>query len=474
MNKIFITLCLILTCTFAKATKVDSTTFYGFGKVKIYYSSKKPSHIVLFISGDGGWNSGVIDMARAITSVDAMVVGVDITHYFAHLRKLSSSCYYPAADFENLSKFIQKRYHLTNYINPVVIGYSSGATLAYGILAQAPENTFKGAIGLGFCPDIEIAKPLCKGSGLESVKRADNKGYDLLPSHLTSPFIALLGEKDQVCDLKTVQEFIDKTTNSKMVLLPKVGHGFSVQKNWMPQFIDAFKNMLSFDAGKKAQLKPQPQQNRAIRKPKNMDDLPLKIVPAAGSTKNSLVFMISGDGGWTGFDQELASHFAKQSFPVVGLDALHYFWSEKKPEVVAKEITPILEYYMAEWNCKDIILVGYSFGADFVPFLENKLSADIKSKVKMMAMLSPDEWADFEIHISDMFNIVDSEDDNNVKTELQKTNCKTLLVFGSEEVPNKFESLPKTHFKQLVIQGGHHYGNNFDALTGGIIKTIQD
>ena len=118
--------------------------------------------------------------------------------------------------------------------------------------------------------------------------------------------------------------------------------------------------------------------------------------------------------------------------------------------------------------------MGYSFGADFMPFLENRLSPEIKSKVKMIAMLSPDEWADFEIHISDMLSILDSEDTNNVKTELLKTNCKTLLIFGSEEVPNKFEDLPKAHFKHLVIPGGHHYGNNFEAITTGITQTLND
>ena len=284
----------------------------------------------------------------------------------------------------------------------------------------------------------------------------------------------MLGEKDQVCDPKLVQEFIAKAPKCELVLLPKVGHGYSVQKNWMPQFIESFKNLLSYDDEKKAKFKPSATQNTTIVKPKNLDDLPLKVIPAANPAKSSLIFMISGDGGWTGFDQELAVHLSKQSFGVVGLDALQYFWSEKKPDEVAKTIAPILEYYLAEWNCKDIILMGYSFGADFMPFLENRLSPEIKSKVKMIAMLSPDEWADFEIHISDMLSILDSEDTNNVKTELLKTNCKTLLIFGSEEVPNKFEDLPKAHFKYRVIPGGHHYGNNFEAITTGITQTLND
>lgn len=474
MSKILITIGFIFTFTTSKAVKVDSTFFSGFGKVWIYNKSEQPASVVIFISGDGGWNAGVVEMAKAISSLNTMVVGVDITRYLAHLKKLSSACYYPAADFENLSKFIQKKYKHTKYINPIIIGYSSGATLAYGILAQAPENTFKGAMGLGFCPDLEIAKPLCKGAGLEIVKRSDNKGFDLLPSHLTSPFIALLGEKDQVCDPKLVQEFIAKAPKCELILLPKVGHGYSVRKNWMPQFIESFKNLISYDDEKKQKFKPSSSQNSTLVKPKGLEDLPLKIIPSVNPSKSTLIFMISGDGGWTGFDQELALHLSKQKCGIVGLDALQYFWSEKKPEDVAKTIAPVLEYYRAEWNCSDIILMGYSFGADFIPFLENRLSPDVKNNVKMAVMLSPDQWADFEIHISDMLSILDSEDTNNVKAELLKTNSKTLLIFGSEEVPNKFEDLPKTHFRTLVIPGGHHYGNNFDAITTAISQALND
>ncbi|SPZ91950.1 Type IV secretory pathway, VirJ component [Sphingobacterium multivorum] len=50
-----------------------------------------------------------------------------------------------------------------------MVGYSYGATLVYGLIAQAPAGTFRGGIALGFCPDITIAKPLCKGSGLSSM-----------------------------------------------------------------------------------------------------------------------------------------------------------------------------------------------------------------------------------------------------------------------------------------------------------------
>ena len=46
-------------------------------------------------------------------------------------------------------------------LKPVLIGYSSGATIAYAALAQAGDTRFSGAMTLGFCPDLIIHKPFC-------------------------------------------------------------------------------------------------------------------------------------------------------------------------------------------------------------------------------------------------------------------------------------------------------------------------
>jgi hypothetical protein len=41
----------------------DSIQYANFGYIAIYKPKADPDELVLFISGDGGWNLGVIDMA---------------------------------------------------------------------------------------------------------------------------------------------------------------------------------------------------------------------------------------------------------------------------------------------------------------------------------------------------------------------------------------------------------------------------
>jgi len=45
-------------------------------------------------------------MARELSGLDALVVGIDINRYLKSLRNSKEVCSYPAADFEALSKYI--------------------------------------------------------------------------------------------------------------------------------------------------------------------------------------------------------------------------------------------------------------------------------------------------------------------------------------------------------------------------------
>ena len=98
--------------------------------------------------------------------------------------------------------------------------------MAYAMIAQAPAGTFSGALSLGFCPDLEIHKPLCKGEDVHFTRRKGGTGVDLLPTKkLRVPWIVLHGEQDQVCDAKATQAYIAQVPKGELVMLPKVGHG---------------------------------------------------------------------------------------------------------------------------------------------------------------------------------------------------------------------------------------------------------
>src|SRR5512138_704813 len=99
------------------AGAAEETLRYGrFGEVTVYHRAAVPGRVVLFLSGDGGWNLGVVDMARELAGLDALVIGVDVTRFLDALDRGSEGCSYPAADLEALGKFVEKKLGFPDYV----------------------------------------------------------------------------------------------------------------------------------------------------------------------------------------------------------------------------------------------------------------------------------------------------------------------------------------------------------------------
>jgi type IV secretory pathway VirJ component len=166
----------------APATQsVDTVKVPAFGQVAVYRPVSTPTQVVLFISGDGGWNLGVVSMAERLRDLGALVVGLDIRTFLKSLET-SKGCAYPAGALEELSRAIQLRYKLPAYERPILVGYSSGATLVYAALAAAPPESFAGAISLDFCADLAIAVPLCQMRELKASREQRGRATTSIPS----------------------------------------------------------------------------------------------------------------------------------------------------------------------------------------------------------------------------------------------------------------------------------------------------
>ena len=138
--------------------------------------------------------------------------------------------------------------------------------------------------------------------------------------------------------------------------------------------------------------------------------------------------LISGDGGWYGFEQSIADNLAKQGIPTVGLDSKKYFWNRRTPEETASDIAKALNFYGKEWGREKFVLIGYSLGAEIVPFIVNRLPEEIKSKIESAVLLSPATTTDFEIHISNMLGMGNKQNTYNTIDEIIKMQSIPTLI----------------------------------------------
>lgn len=446
--------------------KEDSLHIAQFGPVHLYRTAADPGQVVLFASGDGGWNLGVVDMARALAEMGAVVVGFDLPRYLKALGQEGGECAYPAADLENLSKAVQKHLGFADYRVPVLVGYSSGATLVYAVLAQAPPTTFRGGISLGFCPDLEFPRILCRGSGLEGTPLPKHNGFLYKSTDkLEVPWIALQGDVDQVCEPDSTVAFVRRVHNGVLVLLPKVGHGYAVESRWMPQFRDAYRRILAA-----------PPADTAAKSMAELPDLPLEVVPAdpaAAPDRDLLVLHITGDGGWGVTDRGLARELAADGIPVVGLNSLRYFWKARTPDETANDVARVLSHFLQEWHKTRIVLVGYSFGADVLPFVVSRLPADLRAKVALVAFLGLSSKADFQFHVGSWLGTT-SEQALPVRPEVEKLRGVPMLCFyGRKESDPLCRDLDSTLVRGVVQDGGHRIGSNFQGIVEEILGRMD-
>jgi type IV secretory pathway VirJ component len=98
----------------------------------------------------------------------------------------------------------------------------------------------------------------------------------------------------------------------------------------------------------------------------------------------------------------------------------------------------------------------------------------LKTNLKGVVSLSPDDHADFEIHISDMLNFGTSKGKYDVINEIKNlSRLKPLVIFGNEEEDELKEVFVKAGIKVKVIPGGHRFDKDFPGISAALIKGIQ-
>ena len=198
-------------------------------------------------------------------------------------------------------------------------------------------------------------------------------------------------------------------------------------------------------------------------------DLPVRVFNSANKSR-PLIFYISGDGGWNNFSTSLVQGFIQQGFPVIGLDAKAYFWDRKTPEQATQEIAALLMQYNNLWKGTGIVFIGYSFGADVVPFIQTRLPVSVVQHVSNTLLLSPSERTDFEVHVLDLFT--SSSHSFNVMAEINKWNKPVTVFFGADEDSNYKKALTSKTARVVVLAGGHHYSSNMPLLTKELLASM--
>jgi type IV secretory pathway VirJ component len=195
-------------------------------------------------------------------------------------------------------------------------------------------------------------------------------------------------------------------------------------------------------------------------------------VNSSSDTSKPLIFYISGDGGFNKFSNSFMQTLNKRGYAVIGLDAKDYFWHKKKPVEAANAIEQAINKYNNQWKRKNVILIGYSFGADVAPFMLTHFTAALAARINHLVLLSPSPKTDFEIHVLQMLGWGKNSGES-VPAEINKISKPVLIIVGDDEDYFPFSELTIKNKQVIKMPGGHHYDGNVEGLCGQITAGIK-
>jgi type IV secretory pathway VirJ component len=384
-----------------------------YGQVTLTKPVGEMTGFIVLFSEKSGWNAADQQTADALAAKGAMVIGVDTERYAARLKtdKEEKTCHNLVGDAENMSHQLERTVQTNHYYAPILVGTGQGAILAERTLKRAPDNTILGAVSL--VPDAEL----------------DTRFNPCAPDA-------------DIIHQKGLPGFLERTAA-------------------VPSGKSKVETLVAMTA-------PHLKKTEALAED-DVSDLPLIELRAAQPT-DLLAIVISGDGGWRDLDKTMAVALQHDGVSVIGIDSLRYFWSEKSPQQTANDLARVIRTYNARWHTSHVALLGYSFGADVMPFAYNRLPDAVRNQVSYISLMGFAPDADFQIRVTGWLGMKASEKALKVRPELAKLPpAMVQCIYGEKEEDTLCPSLTNTGIDVVKLPGDHHFGGDYDVLAKRIL-----
>lgn len=129
--------------------------------------------------------------------------------------------------------------------------------------------------------------------------------------------------------------------------------------------------------------------------------------------------------------------------------------------------------YGAAWRRPRALLIGYSLGADVLPFLYTRLPADVRAAVRSVTLIGPGKTASFEFHVADWLD-ASAMRAMPVMPEIARIGDASILcIHGVEEADSPCPRLRGQRFAAVAVPGGHHFNGDYLLLVRRIVEHLR-
>ena len=201
--------------------------------------------------------------------------------------------------------------------------------------------------------------------------------------------------------------------------------------------------------------------------------LGLPLIEASAPDGDTLVVFITGDGGWAPFARGITGHLRRGHLAVVALDSPRYLWKGRTPDQTAADVALVAREYLRRWHRSRLVLLGYSRGADIVPFVVARLPAELRDRLALVVLIGPARTTNFEFHPVDLVDEPRRPSDLPVEPELDHVDGrKVLCLEGEAEAESLCPEVTARDGQRVVLPGGHHFGGDTRRVSDVIVRRL--
>jgi type IV secretory pathway VirJ component len=212
-------------------------------------------------------------------------------------------------------------------------------------------------------------------------------------------------------------------------------------------------------------------------------DQSLTVYPPSSSAParaGALVLVLSGEGGWRAFDQQLARWFADDGYWVGGIDCLHYFWSAQDDRAaLAADARLFADALVAAAGAPQrprIVLAGYSFGADLAPWIAGAPGADPRTAA--LVMIGPDRVGSLQFRLSELLGMSSKSHVFDTSRALADAAAiPVVFIHGADDDESDAPALAAAFHgvKELVVipKASHHFSGHESELKQALLESLK-
>ncbi len=205
--------------------------------------------------------------------------------------------------------------------------------------------------------------------------------------------------------------------------------------------------------------------------------IPLIELPAkrVNAKHHRFAVMLTGDGGWRRIDIRVTNRFRQEGIPVVGFLTPDYYRTLRNAEESACALERVIRFYKALWKCDRVLVIGYSRGADILPFMLSRLPAEVRASIDVVALLGLEPAIDFRYHPSWIPFYHPKEPQFAVLPEMQKLRGYRILCFYGEKEKNSLCHALDPQMTTIIRErGSHHFAGNYGGIADAILRAASE